>query len=170
MAAKPVNVSAAWLVSAASAAADHLERAAQPGLAPTAGAGGSPADAAAAGAAAAMRSKVTALSAELAGSGPQLQATGRAAASGLQSQDDQNAAKIRAVSADLLRDQDQRPHNGIQALNHTVPLQPPPVLPEGRVICTPMMGSAAFGCSEFLPGGRIFHWLSPVDFTGHWPD
>jgi hypothetical protein len=44
------------------------------------------------------------------------------------------------------------------------------VLPEGRVICTPMIGSAAYGCSEFLPGGRIFHWLSLVDFTGHWPD
>jgi hypothetical protein len=53
-----------------------------------------------------------------------------AAASGLQSQDDQNAAKIRAVSADFDRDQAKRPHNGILAVNHAVPLNPPPVLPE----------------------------------------
>ena len=41
-------------------------------------------------------------------------------------------------------------------------------LPEGRVICTPMLGG--FACSEFLPGGMIYHWLSPADLTGHWPD
>lgn len=41
-------------------------------------------------------------------------------------------------------------------------------LPEGRVICSPMLGG--FACSEFLPGGMIYHWLSPADLTGHWPD
>ncbi|AGB27277.1 Protein of unknown function (DUF2580) (plasmid) [Mycobacterium sp. JS623] len=41
--------------------------------------------------------------------------------------------------------------------------------PEGRVICTEI-NAGGFGCSEFLPGGMIFHWLSPVDLTGHWPD
>ena len=44
----------------------------------------------------------------------------------------------------------------------------PVPVPEGRVICTPMLGG--FACSEFLPGGMIYHWLSPADLTGHWPD
>jgi hypothetical protein len=47
-------------------------------------------------------------------------------------------------------------------------------LPEGRVICSEMnIGGATMGgfaCSEFLPGGMVFHWLSPADLTGHWPD
>lgn len=47
--------------------------------------------------------------------------------------------------------------------NHII--APPP---EGRVICTAMLGG--FACSEFLPGGMIYHWLSPADLTGHWPD
>jgi hypothetical protein len=41
-------------------------------------------------------------------------------------------------------------------------------LPDGRVICTGTPGG--FACSEFLPDGMIFHWLSPADLTGHWPD
>jgi hypothetical protein len=41
-------------------------------------------------------------------------------------------------------------------------------LPTGRVICTEMLGG--FACSEFLPGGMIFHWLSPADLSGQWPD
>ena len=40
--------------------------------------------------------------------------------------------------------------------------------PRGRVICTEGLG--AFACSEFLPSGRVFHWLSPVDLSGQWPD
>ena len=51
----------------------------------------------------------------------------------------------------------------IAAASH--PLAPPP---EGRVICTEGLG--AFACSEFLPSGRVFHWLSPVDLSGQWPD
>ncbi len=43
-------------------------------------------------------------------------------------------------------------------------------MPQGRVICTEI-NADGFGCSEFLPGGMVFHfWLSPVDLTGHWPD
>ncbi len=41
--------------------------------------------------------------------------------------------------------------------------------PTGRVICTEI-NLAGFACSEFLPGGMIYHWLSPADLTGHWPD
>ena len=44
----------------------------------------------------------------------------------------------------------------------------PAPLPTGRVICSEGLGG--FACSEFLPGGMIFHWLSPVDLTGQWPD
>lgn len=42
-------------------------------------------------------------------------------------------------------------------------------LPTGRVICTEI-NLGGFACSEFLPGGMIYHWLSPADLTGHWPD
>jgi hypothetical protein len=44
----------------------------------------------------------------------------------------------------------------------------PAPLPTGRVICSEGLGG--FACSEFLPGGMVFHWLSPVDLTGQWPD
>lgn len=42
-------------------------------------------------------------------------------------------------------------------------------LPEGRVICT-SINASGFACSEFLSGGMVFRWLSPVDLSGHWPD
>jgi hypothetical protein len=41
--------------------------------------------------------------------------------------------------------------------------------PEGRVICTALTGGS-FKCSEFLPDDSVYHWLSPVDLTGKWPD
>jgi hypothetical protein len=93
MAAKPINVSAAPLVLAASTVGDHVERAAQPGPVPTGAASASPADAAAATVAAAMRTKINAMSAELAGKGTQLQATGQAAAEALQAKDAENSAR-----------------------------------------------------------------------------
>lgn len=44
-----------------------------------------------------------------------------------------------------------------------------PSPPDGRVICT-ALGPSTFACSEFLPNGFIYHFLSPADLTGHWPD
>ncbi|MGH3959887.1 hypothetical protein [Mycobacterium sp.] len=42
-------------------------------------------------------------------------------------------------------------------------------LPEGPVICTPF-SAKNFLCEEILPGNTVFRWVSPVDFTGLWPD
>ncbi|WP_375488839.1 hypothetical protein [uncultured Mycobacterium sp.] len=114
MAAKPIDVSARSLASAASTVAGHAERAAQPGPTPTGAAGGSSADAAAAAVAVRMRTTVTAMAARLATKGPQFQAMGQGAASGLQSEDAQNAGRITAVSDDTGKDLDRR-GAGVQA-------------------------------------------------------
>jgi hypothetical protein len=94
---------------------------------------------------------------------PQLSAIIRSRAVELVAIEDDIAARITAAAG------------GLQGIHFTdspsVPLAwgpsgvPPP---EGRVICTPTPGG--FACSEFLPNGFIYHWLSPVDFTGHWPN
>ncbi|MFL0177074.1 hypothetical protein [Mycobacterium sp. SMC-13] len=65
---------------------------------------------------------------------------------------DRDAAKTYVAPADLL--------------DYTEGKLPP--LPVGRVICKPMLGG--FRCSEFLPGGMVYHWLSPADLSGYWPD
>lgn len=59
-----------------------------------------------------------------------------------------------------------RVHDPVQLVtNRFGPFAPPP---EGPVICRSILGG--FNCSEFLPGGGIYQWFSPVDVTGGWPD
>lgn len=87
------------MLSAAATVAEHLERAAQPGPVPVAS-GASPVDAAAAAVATTVRTKVTAMSAQLAGKGPQIQATAQQAVQALDAQDSDNAAQIGAVKPD----------------------------------------------------------------------
>jgi len=101
MADTPVIVQPGGLLSAASTVAGHLERSAAPppAAAVRITAPGSPVDAATGSVAAGMQTKMTALSGQLAGKGPELQATTTAGATALQAQDAQNAAAIGALRA-----------------------------------------------------------------------
>jgi hypothetical protein len=102
MADKPVNVQPGGLLSAAADVTAHLERsAAPPAAALPITAPGSPVDAASGSVAAGMQTKMTALSGQLSGKGPALQATTTAGTTALQAQDAQNAATIRSVPADM---------------------------------------------------------------------
>jgi hypothetical protein len=40
--------------------------------------------------------------------------------------------------------------------------------PVGYVHC--IDAGDVFACQEVLPGGGFYHWVSPADLTGHWPD
>lgn len=98
--AEPINVQPERLMQAATKVAGHLEAAAKPptvALPNLAVAAVSPADVAANGAATAIQTKIATLSAQMAGKGPQLHAKTAAAVAALKAQDEQNAARIRAV-------------------------------------------------------------------------
>lgn len=79
--------------------AQALERGAIPGHAPIAGAGPSPADAAAAALSAAIAARIAAAAADLAPRGPKIRDASAAAAESLTAQDQRNAQTIEGVSA-----------------------------------------------------------------------
>ncbi|WP_375488841.1 hypothetical protein [uncultured Mycobacterium sp.] len=101
-----------------------------------------------------MRTKITAMSAELSGKGPHLQATGQAAASGLQAQDAENEATIKAVPADMRRDLGGR-GAGVQAAGYGTggaPLSPGPGQPQPPIDPrNPFVGDERFGRWEDIP-------------------
>ena len=98
--AQVVNVDANGLIMAAATVAEHLASAATPptGALPPAAAP-SLADVAAAQAAGAIRTRIAAVSTELAGKGPRLRGVTTGAAGTLQGQDAENADRIAAVRA-----------------------------------------------------------------------
>lgn len=96
-----VHITPSVFEQAGASVADSLNRAAQPGQAPIAMGGASPADAAAGGVAAAMSAKIAAASAEVTPRGPKIQAASQAAAEGFRATDEENAARIAAVQQGL---------------------------------------------------------------------
>jgi hypothetical protein len=92
------HINAQIFTEAGATVGDSLERAAQPARVPTATAGASPADAAANAVAAAMQLKVTSASAELAPLAPKIRTASAQAAVKLTAIDDQNAARLEAIS------------------------------------------------------------------------
>jgi hypothetical protein len=94
---RPVAVAPGALISVATTVAAHLARSAAPPAAVPATAAGSGADAASGSAAAGMQTRMSALSAQLSAKSPALQTTTAAGALGLETQDEQNSAAVRAV-------------------------------------------------------------------------
>ena len=99
MADKPVIMQPGVLLAAAADVAAHLERSATPppAAAVPITAPASPVDAASGSVAVGMHTKMTVMSGQLSGKGPQLRATTAAGTAALQAQDAQNAATLPAV-------------------------------------------------------------------------
>ncbi|BBZ15244.1 hypothetical protein MBRA_54390 (plasmid) [Mycobacterium branderi] len=130
---QPINVDAENVMHAAATVAGRLERAAQPGPTPVAATSGSPVDAAAQALATSVRTKIAAMSTQLAGKGPELQATAQAALSRLQAQDSENAAKIAEVGArSQVSTINGDARRGIQAVDRTWKQAPDPQEPQPK--------------------------------------
>jgi hypothetical protein len=125
-----INVKAPDLTTAAAVVAQHIETAAKPATAaaPTPHPAASPVDVAAHSAAGAIRTKMAAMSGELAPKGPQMQQAGATAAAALAAQDAANANKLPSVPTPPTPST-----SGIQALDQTfkkAPPTPPPPPPD----------------------------------------
>jgi hypothetical protein len=127
-----VNLKAPDLTAAAAVVAEHIETAAKPAAAaaPAPHPAASPVDVAAHGAAAAIRTKMAAMSGELAPKGPQMQQAGATAAAILTAQDAANANKLPSVPSPPSAPSTPK----IQALDShwktAPPTPPPPPVPD----------------------------------------
>jgi hypothetical protein len=116
------------LLEASSKVAEHLETAAKPATAAApVTAAASPVDVAAHGAAAAIQTKMTAMSTELAPKGPALQGKAAGAAASLEAQDAANAARMPSVPSPPSPPSPSIPK--ISALDTTWKREPPPPPP-----------------------------------------